>query len=63
MKERFARFAMISKKMPEQVLSREVGMKSIEDDLDRVDERSCLLHQVRQKERKRRESDAIENRI
>ena len=42
MKERFTRFAMISEKTPEQVLSREVGMKSIEDDLDRVDERSLL---------------------
>ena len=41
-KERFAKFAMISEKTPEQVLSREVGMKSIEDDLGRVDERSLL---------------------
>ena len=42
MKERFARFAMISEKTPEQLLSREVGMKFIEDDLGRVDERSLL---------------------
>ena len=42
MKERFARFAIISEKKPEQVLSREVGMKSIEDDLGILDERSLL---------------------
>ena len=42
MKERFARFAMISEQTPELVLSREVGMKSIEDDLGRVDERRLL---------------------
>ena len=41
-KERFAWFAMISENTPQQVLSREVGMKSIEDDLGRVDERSLL---------------------
>ena len=41
-KERFARFSMISEKTPEQVLSREVEMKSIEDYLGRVDERSLL---------------------
>ena len=33
---------MISEKTPEQVLSREMGMKFIEDDLGRVDERSLL---------------------
>ena len=33
---------MISEKTPEQVLSREVGMKSIDDDLGRVDARSLL---------------------
>ena len=33
---------MISEKTPEQVLSREMGMKSIEDDLGTVDERSLL---------------------
>ena len=42
MNEIFARFAIISEKTPEHVLSREVGMKSIEDDLSRVDERSVL---------------------
>ena len=42
MKERFTRFAIISEKTPEQVLSREVGMKFIEDDLGRVNERSLL---------------------
>ena len=42
MNERFARFAMTSEKTPEQVLSRQVGMKSIENDLGRVDERSLL---------------------
>ena len=42
MKEKFARFAMISEKTPERVLSRKVGIKSIEDDLGRVDERSLL---------------------
>ena len=31
---------MISEKSSEHILSREVGMKSIEDDLGRVDERS-----------------------
>ena len=41
-KERFARFAIFSEKTSQQVLSREVGMKSIEDDLRRVDERSLL---------------------
>ena len=35
-------FAIISEKALEQVLSREVGMKSIEDDLGRVDDRSLL---------------------
>ena len=33
---------MISDKMPEQVLRREMGMKSIEDHLDRADGRSLL---------------------
>ena len=42
MKEIFARFAIISEKTPEHVLSREVGMKSIEDDLSRVNGRSIL---------------------
>ena len=42
MLERFARFAIISEKTPAQFLSREVGMKSTEDDLGRVDDRSLL---------------------
>ena len=33
---------MISEKTPEQVLSRQMGTKSIEDDLGRVNERSLL---------------------
>ena len=52
---------MISEKTPEQVLSREFGMKSIEDDLDRVDERS--LPTSSGETGGSEESDAIENRI
>ena len=60
-KERFARFAMISEKTPGQGLSREMGMKSIEDDLARMDVRSLLTSSGETGGSE--ESDAIENRI
>ena len=52
---------MISEKTPEQVLSRELGMKSIEDDLGKVGERSLLTSSGETGGCE--ESDAIENRI